>query len=154
MSIDSASQASIEMGSVKPFRAIRWGRFVAPLVVGTALAAAYMLYGALRPPGEVIRRDLLAAGSELEGLPWSAPSSRVQDSIARHFPAAYAPTVDGSRFPAAVTVTLHNVARAACLDARRAASRIDGPVVIAIDDWEPTPKPCSDNAVLTWLLLP
>jgi hypothetical protein len=153
MSTVSVRDASIEVGSAKALgKRFRSWVFALPLLAG-ALAAAYAVNLALETPGEVIRHELIAAGSALERLPWSTPSDAVKRSVARHFAATYDVTVGVTGFPAYVTVTLHSVSHDACRDAYRLASRIEGRVVIAID--QPTlARPCSDDTAMTWRIMP
>ena len=153
MSTVSARDPSIEVGSAKALgKRFRSWVFALPLLAA-ALATAYAVNLALETPGEVIRDELIAAGSALERLPWSTPSDVVKHGVARYFGATYEVTVDVKDFPVYVTVTLHNVGHDACRDAYRVASRIEGRVVIAID--QPTPaRPCSDGTAMTWRIMP
>jgi len=151
MSAVSPRDASIEVASTKALRA-RWrGWMFAPLAVA-ALVAGDEVRVALQTPGDVIRHELIAAGSELERLPWYTPNGSVEQSIARHF-AGHEATVDTEGFPVFVTVTLHDLGREACLDARRVARRIEGRVVIAVDR-RTDAAPCGDDTAMTWRIMP
>lgn len=87
MSIESARHDAIGIASDKPREARPRGRVVVPLLIATALGAAYELYVALRPPGEVIYHGLVAAGAEVESLSWTTPGENVERRVARYFPA-------------------------------------------------------------------
>ncbi len=151
MTAVSPRDTSIEVASIKTLGA-RWRAWMfAPLAIA-ALVAGDEVHLALRTPGEVIRHDLIAAGSELERLPWYMPKDRVEHDIALHF-AKYDATVDANHFPVFVTVTLHDLGRDACLDARRVAHRIEGQVVIAVDR-RTDAQPCRDNTTMTWRIMP
>ena len=151
MSTPSPRDASIEVAWIKTLGA-RWGGWMfAPLAIAM-LIAGDEIHIALRTPGDVIRHELIAAGSELERLSWSTPSDSVQHSIARHF-TGHGATVDTTGFPVFVAVTLHDLGRDACLDARRVARRIEGRVVIAVDR-RTDAEPCRDDTTMTWRIMP
>jgi hypothetical protein len=71
----------------------------APLLPAAALAAAYEVNLPLETPGDVIRHELIAVGSELERLPWSTPSDSAIRGVARYFAATYDVAVDVKGFP-------------------------------------------------------
>ena len=148
----SPRDASIEVASAKALGARVRAWIFLPLLVAALLAAGYEAYLALRSPGEVIRSELTAAGSALQHLSWSTPNDSVQHAIAEHF-TRHAATVDAKGFPVYVTVTLHDLGRAACLDARRVARRIEGPVVIVVDR-RTDAETCGDDTAMTWRLMP
>jgi hypothetical protein len=129
------------------------GWMLTPLLVAAALAAGDAVYRGLQTPGEVIRRELAAAGSEFGRLPWSIPSDSVQRRITPYFAAAHGATVDARGFPVFVRVTLHDLGRDACLDARRVARRIGGRVVIAVDR-RTDEETCRDHTAMTWRIAP
>jgi hypothetical protein len=153
MSTISARDASIEVASAKALGRRFRGWVFAPPLLAAALAAAYEVNLALETPGQVIRHELIAAGSALERLPWSTPSDAVKRSVARSFAATYDVTVDVKGFPVYVTATLHNVGHDACRDAYRVASRIEGRVVIVVDQ-RTRARPCSDDTAMTWRIMP
>src|ERR1700746_3754182 len=91
-----------------------------PRLVAGTIIGGFEGHRALESPGQVIRRELIHAGSEIAALPWSTPSERVRQGVVRHF-LSYRATVDAAGFPAYVTVTLNDLDRAACRDAHRLA---------------------------------
>jgi hypothetical protein len=93
MSMVSARDACIEVASIRVLGAHLRGWVLTPLLAAAAVAAGGAVYLGLRTPGEVIRRELTAAGSELGHLPWSMPSDSVQRRITPYFAAAYGTTV-------------------------------------------------------------
>lgn len=151
MSVVSRTDASIEVASVKAL-GVHWRGWLLAALAIVALVAGDEIRVALQTPGEVIRHELLAAGSEVERLSWSTPHDRVESRIARHFTGREA-TVDIMGFPVFVTVSLHDLSRAACLDARRVARRIEGRVVIAVDR-RTDAEPCRDHMTMTWRIMP
>jgi hypothetical protein len=113
--------------------------------------AGYEAYFGLQPSGMVIRHDLVRAGVEVARLPWSTPIERVQQAVSRRF-ARYRASVDASRFPDSVTVTLLDLGRADCRAAHLAATRIEGQVVIAME--RPLETSCQDRTSITWRIMP
>jgi hypothetical protein len=126
-------------------------RLLAPMLVAGIIIGGYEVHRALESPGKVIRHALIQAGSEIAVLPWSTPSERVSQGVLRHFP-SYRATVDAAGFPAYVTVTLNDLDHATCRDAYRLAERIEGYVVIAIEERGETV--CQDRAAITWRIMP
>lgn len=126
-------------------------RLLAPALAAGGLIAAGVVPLALQSPGALLRRDLASAGSEVGNLPWSTPTGRVQGAVARHFP-GYRVTVDAAGFPDHVTVTLHDLDRAACQSAYRSADRLEGRVVIALETSDGTA--CRNGISLTWRIAP
>jgi len=117
-----------------------------------ALLGVLMVIPSHATPGHIIRSELASAAADLRDLPWGASASRVRLSLARNFrgqPLA----VDASDFPVSVTVTLSNLGRDACLDARRFARRIEGPVVVMLDGYGDIAA-CGEANEMTWRFLP
>ena len=128
---------------------------LAPLVrTALALVVLGVLAGipSRATPGHVIRSELASAAADLRDLPWSASTNRVRISLARNFRGQRL-SIDSSAFPVSVTVTLDALGRGACLDARRFARRIEGPVVVALDGYADAADCAAVNA-MTWRLLP
>jgi hypothetical protein len=121
-------------------------------LIAIALVGTRQTFLALQSPGHAIRRELTAAGAEMGQLSWSTPTESVRQSIEHRF-ARYHVKVNPAGFPAYVTVTLHGLSREACFDAERAARRVEGSVVIAIEG-QSVPEDCDDNAELTWRIMP
>jgi hypothetical protein len=126
----------------------RW--LLVPALAAAVLVGGYEACVALEPSGAAIRHDLARAGAEVASLSWSTPKDRVEQAVARRFP-GYVVTVEAAGFPVSVTVTLHDLDRAACRDAYRIADRIDGEVVIAMERPDP---PCQDSTSLAWRIMP
>jgi hypothetical protein len=121
-------------------------------LLAIALVGARQTLLALQSPGHAIRRELTAAGAEMGRLSWSTPTESVRQSIEHRF-ARYHVRVNPAGFPAYVTVTLRGLSREACFDAERVARRVEGSVVIAIED-RSVSEDCRDNAELTWRIMP
>jgi hypothetical protein len=132
--------------SSKAFRAT-----LVPVLLAAALIGGYEVHRAWETPGRVIRHDLIHAGSDLAALPWLTPRDDVRRIVLRHFP-SYRATADVADFPSAVTVTLHDLDREACLDAYRMTKRIEGQTVIAMEPGGD--MTCQDHAVLSWRIMP
>jgi hypothetical protein len=128
----------------------RW--VLAPALVALALAAGYAALNAFKSPGYVIRRELVSAGAAMARMPWSTPTDRVRERIARQF-VSYRPIVDARGFPAYVTVTLHGLGGDACGDAERLASRIEGDVVI-VAEGRAGRDDCRKSGAMSWRIMP
>jgi hypothetical protein len=150
-SILSHHHVSAEVAGAKALDAPSLRRMLAPALVAGVLIAAWIVPLALESPGAILRRDLASAGSEVGGLPWSTPTERVQQAVARHFPGSRV-TVDAAGFPDHVTVTLHDLDRTACQSAYRSADRLEGRVVIALETSDGTA--CQNGISLTWRIMP
>jgi hypothetical protein len=127
-------------------------RATAPLLILALLATGYQLYLASLTPGQVVKRELAAAAATLPSLAWNAPAETVRQGLARHFTDGSA-TIDLAGYPAQVAVTLHDLDRDACLDARMVARRIEGSVVIDLDGYA-APAACAAHNEMTWRLQP
>jgi hypothetical protein len=129
---------------------------LAPVV--RAALALIALFGVLvaipshATPGNVIRSELASAAADLRDLPWGASANRVRITLARNFRGQRL-SIDVSGFPVNVTVTISELGRDACLDARRFARRIEGPVVVVLDGYGETAA-CGEANDMTWRLLP
>jgi hypothetical protein len=124
---------------------------LAPMLVMSLLVGAYALRIEMEPPGLVIRHDLAHAGSAVARLPWATPNVEVQQAVSGYF-RGYRASVDATGFPAYVVVTLHNLDAATCSDAYRLAGRIEGTVVVAIEDRDHLG--CRDDADVSWRIMP
>jgi len=127
----------------------RWG--VPMLLAGLVIVLCTAYFG-LRSPGEVIRHDLARAGSEVARLPASTPKELVQQALSRNF-SDYRARIDATGFPGHVLVTLPDLDPAACRDAYQQALRIEGLVVIAIEN----PRregTCNEPTTITWRITP
>jgi hypothetical protein len=150
-SILSHNHGSPEVAWAKALDAAALRRLLAPALVAGALIAAAVVPLALERSGAILRRDLASAGAEVGRLPWSTPPGRVQQAVTRHFP-GYRVAVDAAHFPDHVTVTLHDLDRAACQSAYRNADRLEGRMVIALETSDGTD--CRDGISLTWRITP
>jgi hypothetical protein len=140
MTAVSPRDTSIEVASIKTLGA-RWAAW---MFAPPAIAALVV--------GDELHLALIAAGYKVERLPWYMPKDRVEHNIALHF-AKYDATVDANHFPVFVIVTLHDLGRDACLDARRVAHRIEGRVVITVDR-RTVAESCRDDTTMTRRILP
>ena len=103
-----------------------------------------------RSPGDVIRHELLAAAAEL-AWPGPYPTEAGTRAIRRHF-RAHPVALETDHWPE-VSVMLQHLDRAACLDARLVARRIEGLVVVELMHYR-APADCGDDNDMTWLILP
>ena len=127
----------------------RW--LLASVLAATLLIGGSEAYRTVDWRGAILRHDLARAGAAVASLPWSTPIERVDEAVSRQF-REYRVSVDASHFPVDVTVTLHDLDRADCRAARRAADRIDGDVVIAM---QPSSGPaCQERTSITWRIMP
>jgi hypothetical protein len=148
----SRNPGSVEVAWAEALAAAprRW-LLVPVLIAAVILTGAYEAHLALQSPGAIIRHGLVRAGVEVADLAWSTPTARVQQTVSQHFP-DYRATVDAARFPADVTVTLHDLDPATCRAAYRSAARIEGRVVIALQG--PGEPACRGATSLTWRIMP
>lgn len=120
--------------------------------MGIAVVGSEEAFLAFQSPGHEIRRELAAAGAEVERLSWSTPAESVRQSIEHRF-VGYRAKVNPAGFPAYVTITLRGLSREVCFDAERVARRVEGSVVIALEG-QSAPEDCRDDAELTWRIMP
>jgi hypothetical protein len=113
------------------------------------LATGYQVSLALQTPAQLIRGQLEAAAAETAALPWNRSRDQVGAAVARHF-AGHSVSVDAARFPATVSVTLDDIDRNTCEEARRVARRIEGSVVIALD----AAPSCAESNTMRWRIMP
>jgi hypothetical protein len=118
-------------------------------VAGVLLAAGYQVSLALQSPAQLIRGELQAAAAETAALSWNRSPEQVRTAVARHFD-GHAVSIDATKFPALVAVTLHDVDRSTCQEAHTVARRIEGSVVIALE----SAAPCGDNNAMRWRIMP
>ena len=118
-------------------------------VAALIFAAGYQVSLALQSPAQLIRGQLLGAAAETAALPWNRSPDQVRAAIAPYFDGRDI-SVDATKFPALVAVTLRDVDRDTCQEARTIARRIEGSVVIAL---EPA-TPCSDSNAMVWRIMP
>ena len=118
-------------------------------LAGLLMATGYQVSLALQTPAQLIRGELEAAAAETAVLPWNRSREQVDAAIARHF-SDRTVSVDATKFPAMVAVTLHNVDRDTCQEARSLTRRIEGSVVIALEG----AQPCGDSNAMRWRIMP
>lgn len=141
-----------------PIRALRHlvqgvprGLWVA-LAAAAGLAAVYGMSLALRPPGLEIRSELAAAAAELHAQLFVRATPEMGAAIREHFGDRDVDIDMTSQWPN-VAATLHHVDWDVCVDAVRAARRIEGPVVIDLEAYR-SPKDCRASNDMTWLIRP
>ena len=150
--VRSYSAATLDHRPSRSVFELLTGWFAYPALVAAAILGAYQLFLALQSPGQVIRRELIAAGAEMRSMPWRTSPDRIREGIQRHF-AGYSVTVDPAGFPAYAKVTLGGLSRDVCFDANLIARRIEGDVVIAIEKAS-VGQICRDDAEVTWRIMP
>ena len=91
----------------------------------------------------------IAITSSALALPFVAFTTSTIAAIARHFD-GHAVSIDATKFPALVAVTLHDVDRATCQEVQSVARRIEGSVVIAL---ERAPA-CAESNAMRWRIMP
>jgi hypothetical protein len=137
-----------EMARERPRRASRSLRVI------LALAVAVMLAGALGPavqsPGQAIRGELESAAATLRSAR-AAPDAATLRRLRDHFP-RHAATVAARRWPQ-VAVTLHNLPYETCRDAASAARRIEGLVVVELEQYR-SADACGATNDMTWRFMP
>jgi hypothetical protein len=106
---------------------------------------------ALQPPGETIRSELTAAAVELARPVGPLPTPAELDAIRRHF-ASFDTRLDASSWPQ-VAVTLRHLDWSTCAEARQAAPRIEGLVVIELTGYR-SAADCRDDNDMTWRITP
>lgn len=116
------------------------------------LAAGYETTLALQSPAQRIRHELAATAADVHTLPWTRADDRVQLAVARNFDdRAY--RVDATRFPIELAVTLLSLDKHTCLEARTAARRIEGSVVVALEGYK-SATDCRDDNTMVWRIMP
>ena len=120
------------------------------VVLGLVIALACALRVALQSPGQTIRGELKAAAADLRSAP-PAPSGPVLKGLSGHFPHRMV-SIDPRVWPQ-VSVTLHGVARDDCRDAASVASRIEGLVVVELENYRAADD-CGDANDMTWRIMP
>jgi hypothetical protein len=118
-------------------------------LAGVLMAVGYQVSLALQTPAQLIRSELEAAGGETAALPWNRSREQVSAAVTRHF-AGRAVSVDATKFPALVSVTLHGIDRTTCEEARSVARRMEGSVVVALA----STAPCGDSNAMVWRIMP
>ncbi len=92
------------------------------------------------------------SAADVHALPWTRADDRVQLAVARNFDdRAY--RVDATRFPTELAVTLLSLDKPTCLEARTAARRIEGSVVVALEGYK-SATDCRDNNTMVWRIMP
>jgi hypothetical protein len=137
-----------EMPRARPRRVSASIRVILALAVALALGGA--LGPALQSPGEVIHSQLDSAAADLRA-PRAAPNEAALRHLREHFP-GHAATVQARRWPQ-VAVTLHNLPRDTCRDAVRAARRIEGLVVVELEQYR-SAEACGATNDMTWRFMP
>jgi len=118
-------------------------------LAGALMIAGYQVSLALQTPAQLIRGELEAAAAETAALPWNRSREQVGAALARHFPGRIV-SVEAAKFPAIVSVTLQDIDRNTCEEARSVARRIEGSVVVALE----TAQPCGDSNAMRWRIMP
>jgi hypothetical protein len=127
-------------------------RVVAAVFVMFVVVIAHQLYFATETRARVIRAALIHAAAATAKLPATESGDEVATALHRYFPDRDA-TIDPSRFPAEVDVTVRNLSQRSCLDAERVARRIEGKVVVQLDGYDEA-SACGARNVMTWRILP
>ena len=123
-----------------------------PLVAGAALVAVYEMSLVLRPPGVEIRSELAAAAAELHAQLFVKATPEMGVSIREHFGDRDVDIDMTSHWPN-VAATLHHVNWDVCVDAVRAARRIEGPVVIDLEAYR-SAEDCRASNEMKWWIKP
>jgi hypothetical protein len=152
MSLSEYPLARTDRGLV---RTARTGRRVRPLrafAAAAATLAALSFLFASELPGQAVRGDLAAAAAHLGAMPENASPARVAADLASYFSGEDA-TIDVAHYPATVVVTLHGLDRNSCETALRSARRIEGRVVVELEN-RGADAPCGAQNDLSWRLMP
>ena len=120
-------------------------------LVTAALIGGDELLEARRPPGDAIRRELVAAAGELASPLGPYPSAAAARALRRHFRGR--PAILQTTFWPQVSVTLRHLDRTTCIDARIAARRLEGLVVVELEGYRAA-EDCGDDNDMSWWILP
>jgi hypothetical protein len=120
------------------------------LGLAAVVIGGQQIHLATQSPGEAIRAALVAAADEMLVPATAQPSRDALQAVGRHFGAGA--TVAAELWPH-VTVTLHNLDRATCVDAASAARRIERLVVVQLEKFG-TDSECGANNDMTWWIMP
>jgi hypothetical protein len=116
------------------------------------VALAWAVPATLLSPGEVIRGELEAAAAEIYAtLTLAGPSETVLRRLGRHFPRRTV-TVE-ARSRSLVVVTLHRLDAGTCRDTMNVARRIEGLVVVELENFRAVPE-CGESNDMTWRIMP
>lgn len=115
-------------------------------------SAEYAVYWAFEPPGVALRYELQGAAGELDHALVPLPSATLTQDIRRHFREADV-AVDTARHWPNVAVTLSGVSKVECAAAVNLDRRMDGAVVIALQNYRSTDD-CVHRNDMTWWLMP
>jgi len=122
------------------------------LAAGLILVVGHELARVVFTPAQRIRHELQSTASELKALPWTRADDRVRAAVARNLgDRAY--QLDASRYPAELKVTLLSLDKRTCLGLRDGARRIEGRVVIALEDYD-APADCRADNTMVWHIMP
>ena len=105
---------------------------------------------AMQSPGATIRAALVAAAADMRGAETARPSRDMLQTVGRHFNAQA--SIGAALWPY-VTVTLHKVDQSTCIDAATAARRIEGLVVVELENYR-SAADCRASNEMTWWIMP
>jgi hypothetical protein len=120
-------------------------------LVTAALVGGNEVLEARWPPGDAIRRELVAAAAELASPVGPYPTDAATRAIRRHF--RRHPATLQSKFWPQVSVTLHHLDKTTCADASTVARRMEGLVVVELEGYR-SADDCGDDNDMTWSILP
>jgi hypothetical protein len=120
-------------------------------LVAAALVGGDEVLEAWRPPGDTIKRELVAAAAELASPVGPYPTDAATRAIRRHF-RAHTATLQTKFWPQ-VSVTLQHLDRTTCVNAGTLARRMEGLVVVELKGYR-SAKDCGDDNAMTWSILP
>jgi hypothetical protein len=105
---------------------------------------------AMQSPGKAIRAALVAAAADMRAPETAQPRRDMLQAVGRHFNAQA--SIGAPLWPH-VTVTLHHVDQNTCVDAAAAARRIEGLVVVELENFRRAAD-CGASNDMTWRIMP
>jgi hypothetical protein len=128
-----------------------------PRRLWAALGAAAMLMAAshvslaLQSPAQSIKTALGNAATEMTAPAGPLPTAAALEAVRRHF-AGQPATIDAQHWPQ-LAVTVARVDRTSCIEAATIASRMEGLVVVELDNFR-SAADCGESNDMTWWILP
>jgi hypothetical protein len=114
-------------------------------------ATLALLFGA-QSPGGAIRSDLAAGAAAVGALAHGATAADAREALQPSLAGRWS-SIDASRFPAAVAVTIRSLDRQACVEAESSARRLEGDVVVELVGYRAAAD-CREANDMTWRIMP
>jgi hypothetical protein len=122
------------------------------LAAALAVTAACGFLFAGERAGSGLRGDLAEGAALVGSLPQTASEAAVDDAL-RTALLGRSVSIDAQRFPALVSVTIHNIDQGNCVAALRTTRRLEGTVVVELEGYAGSAD-CRGENDMTWNFMP